>query len=74
MLIYLFPNILCKGIHILVTQMMRVNRARNHIKLRLSCLHTSNKSINKKQVMPVLIEQIHSLMESRLRLLNHGRG
>lgn len=37
MLIYLFPNILCicKGIHILVTQMMRVNRARNHIKLRL---------------------------------------
>ena len=35
MLIYLFPNILCKGIHILVTQMMCVNRTRNHIKLRL---------------------------------------
>lgn len=35
MLIYLFPNILCEGIHILVTQMMCVNHARNHIKLRL---------------------------------------
>lgn len=35
MLFYLFPNILCKGIHILVTQMMCVNHARNHINLRL---------------------------------------